>query len=64
MTPDPLTAIVDQLAAHGEQLTRLDAQRHFSKRFDRWIAGIAPHDVAQLDDGLAHDRGTSTDIPS
>jgi hypothetical protein len=26
MTPDPLTAIVDQLAAHGEQLTRLDAR--------------------------------------
>ena len=49
---------------HGEQLTRLDAQRPFSKRFDRWIARIAPDDVAQLDDGLAHDRGTSTDIPS
>ena len=26
MTPDPLTAIVDQLAAHGEQLTRLEAR--------------------------------------
>ena len=26
MTPDPITAIVDQLAAHGEQLTRLDAR--------------------------------------
>ena len=24
MTPDPLTAIADQLAAHGEQLTPLD----------------------------------------
>src|SRR5438128_495999 len=48
----------------GEQLTRLDAQRHFPKRFDRWIAGVAAHDVAQLDDGLAHERGTSTDVPS
>jgi hypothetical protein len=26
MTPNPLTAIVDQLAAHGEQLARLDAR--------------------------------------
>ena len=26
MTPDPITAIADQLAAHGEQLTRLDAR--------------------------------------
>ena len=26
MTSDPITAIVDQLAAHAEQLTRLDAR--------------------------------------
>src|SRR5438309_1216254 len=48
----------------SKQLTRLNAQRHLAKRFDRWDAGIAPHDIAQLDDGLAHDRGTSTDMPS
>src|SRR3989475_1444024 len=39
---------------HGEQFTQLDPQAHLPKRFDRWIAGVAPHDVAQLDDGLAH----------
>ena len=49
MTPDPLTAIVDQLAAHGEQLTRLDAReaRHHAT-LTALLAGLTDRPTPDL----------------
>ena len=63
MTPDPLAAVLDQLAAAGEQLTRLDAREagHY-QRLAAQLASLADRlarDPA-ADDPLADQPGPAT----
>jgi len=41
MTADPITAILDQLAAHAEKLDRLDAVAELAARLDAQLAAMS-----------------------
>ncbi|HET9898622.1 MAG TPA: hypothetical protein VFQ44_27180 [Streptosporangiaceae bacterium] len=73
MTGDPMTAILDQLAAHAEQIARLDAREaastaetsrriadlaRLASTFDRHLAALA----AQI--GSGSPDGADADVPS
>jgi hypothetical protein len=47
MTPDPIPAILDQLAAHGEQITKLATRL---EALDRHLADLAAHLTDDGDD--------------
>ena len=62
MTSDPLTAVLDQLAAHREQLTGIDAReaRHFATLSEQ-LTRLASL-VATVGQALADDTGAITRI--